>query len=147
MKTVLVVDDEDVIRSVIPKFLCRLPIGLTVLTAGNGAEAIDLLKSNHVDLILTDLNMPVMDGFELLAYIADKLPEIKKIVMTGLLGVESERKLSSLEISHIMIKPFNLRTMNEKILSLLGNDTARPAAAYSAQQYHQLKSALVSQVS
>ena len=63
---VLVVDDSDVIRAMIMKTLrlAQVPVR-TAFEAANGREALDLLEDNWVDLVLADINMPVMDGVEM----------------------------------------------------------------------------------
>jgi CheY-like chemotaxis protein len=141
MKTVLVVDDNKMILELIARFLENLSIRLTVLTAENGAEAIDVLRTRKVDLVLTDLNMPVMNGFELLTYISAKHPDIITIAMTGLQSADIHEKLRFLGIRHCMEKPFNLQDLKEKMLQVLGKDNGRPETAYSAQQDSTLKSA------
>jgi len=61
----LIVDDSSVMRKIVERSLRQAGIDLTdVLQAGNGAEALAVLKENRVDLILCDINMPVMDGLE-----------------------------------------------------------------------------------
>lgn len=64
-KTILVVDDADFIRRLVSIILTLE--GYTVLEAGNGKEALAILGETRVDLIITDLNMPVMDGIELVS--------------------------------------------------------------------------------
>jgi two-component system chemotaxis response regulator CheY len=61
----LIVDDSSVMRKIVERCLRQAGIDLKqVLEAGNGAEALNVLKDNTVDLILCDINMPVMDGLE-----------------------------------------------------------------------------------
>jgi CheY-like chemotaxis protein len=75
MKTVLVVDDEK-------SFLLSLEEGLRhsadfrTITAENGKRAVEALGKNKVDLVVTDLNMPEMDGFQLMAYMLKSCPQI-----------------------------------------------------------------------
>jgi two-component system chemotaxis response regulator CheY len=62
---VLIVDDSSVMRKIVERSLRQAGIDLTqVVEAGNGAEALAALQENQVDLILCDINMPVMDGLE-----------------------------------------------------------------------------------
>ena len=61
----LIVDDSSVMRKIVERSLRQAGIDLSdVLQAGNGAEALSMLKDSAVDLILCDINMPVMDGIE-----------------------------------------------------------------------------------
>jgi two-component system chemotaxis response regulator CheY len=67
MYSVLIVDDSEIIRSVLQKTLNMAKIPLSnVYQAANGREAMDILDNSWIDLVMTDLNMPVMSGFELI---------------------------------------------------------------------------------
>ncbi|MEW6525543.1 MAG: HD domain-containing phosphohydrolase [Spirochaetota bacterium] len=78
---VLVVDDEESIRTILSRYLSLK--GYTVLTAPDGNLAIEILHSQPVDLVLTDLMMPNVNGRELLQKMAALFPEIPKIVLSG----------------------------------------------------------------
>jgi two-component system chemotaxis response regulator CheY len=66
--TVLVVDDSSTIRKIIHRCLEKAELGITeVCEAGNGQEALDLLARRPVDLVLTDINMPRMNGMQFLS--------------------------------------------------------------------------------
>jgi len=143
MKTILVVDDDKIILELTATFLENLSIRLTVLTAENGAAAIDMLRARKVDLVLTDLNMPVIDGFTLLSYISIEYPYIKAIAMTGLKSADISEKLRFLGVRHCMEKPFNMQDLNEKIIQVLGKDAGGPEPAYSAQRDNTWKSAFI----
>ena len=142
METILVVDDDN---SLLPELTARvlgnLTIRLTVYKAENGVEAIDVLKAAIIDLVLTDLSMPVMDGFELLAYISEKYPDVKAIAMTGLERADIDEKLRFLGIGYCLEKPFNPEDLKEKIIQIMGENTGRPEPAYSAQQGNTLNRA------
>ena len=146
MKTILVVDDDKTILELTAIFLENLSIRLTVLTAENGAEAIYVLRAGKVDLVLTDLNMPEIDGFTLLSYILVKHPDIKTIAMTGLQRADINEKLRFLGVRHCMEKPFSLQDLNEKIIQILVKDTGKPEPEYLAQQVNTLKPAFIVQV-
>lgn len=79
--TVLIVDDEESIRNILSRYLSLK--GYAVVTAKDGSEAIKLLQSQSVDLVLTDLMMPNVNGRELLQNMATLFPEIPKIVLSG----------------------------------------------------------------
>jgi CheY-like chemotaxis protein len=80
--TVLIVDDEPVLCEIKSAWLTRL-VG-RVLVASNGAEALEALAANHVDLVITDIRMPVMDGLTLLKKITDSAkPRPSVIFITG----------------------------------------------------------------
>lgn len=67
MYSVLIVDDSEIIRSVLERTLSMAKIPLSnIYHAANGQEAVDILDNSWIDLVMTDLNMPVMSGFELI---------------------------------------------------------------------------------
>ena len=67
----LIVDDSAVMRKIVERSLRQAGLGLSqVLEAGNGAEALAAVQKNKVDLILCDINMPVMDGLEFVKQLA-----------------------------------------------------------------------------
>ena len=78
---IMVVDDVDTIARVYARFLERL--GYEVRIAFNGQEALDLWDTYEPDLIISDIRMPKMNGFELANAIRKKKPEQKIILMTG----------------------------------------------------------------
>jgi CheY-like chemotaxis protein len=83
MKRVLIVDDEPAILFGLSEALADERRGLAVVTASGGQEALEILESQKIDLVLTDLRMPEVDGFELLAYLRRDLPHVPVILMTA----------------------------------------------------------------
>ena len=80
-KSILVIDDEKAIRESISDFL--EDSGYMTSSAANGLEALEMLKVIRPDAILADLNMPEMDGFELIDHVAGNYPETPIIVLSG----------------------------------------------------------------
>jgi putative two-component system response regulator len=80
-KSILIIDDEKAIRESISDFL--EDFGCMTSVAANGLEALEVLKVIHPDAILADLNMPEMDGFELIDHVAAEFPETPVIVLSG----------------------------------------------------------------
>lgn len=81
MKTILAVDDEEIFRAELAKELSTNKF--RVLLATNGYEAIQILDTNKIDLIVSDIKMPIADGFQLLTYVMQRYPTIPVIVMTA----------------------------------------------------------------
>ena len=79
--SVLVVDDEDALRSVLSTEL--LSEGYVVDTAPDGDDAIAILQQKAFDLVLLDIKMPRVDGFEVLRFIKQRYPNTKVIMLTG----------------------------------------------------------------
>lgn len=121
---VLVVDDEPEIRELIVDFLTDIE-GYTVFSAESGPHALkEVLPKNHVDLILSDINMPAMKGFELLKQVREQYPLIKRILITAY-NVEDYLDLAmKYDIGNIFVKttPFNFRELSRVLDNLRGED-------------------------
>ncbi|MFY9825832.1 MAG: response regulator, partial [Thermoanaerobaculia bacterium] len=117
MKTVLVVDDEPTVRFALAEGLADRRRGIKIATAANGLEAIAVLEAERVDLVLTDLRMPDMDGFELLAHLRRYFADLPVIVMTALGGSETASRLDG--GVECFTKPFNVPSLKARIRELL----------------------------
>jgi diguanylate cyclase (GGDEF)-like protein len=78
---ILIVDDDDLVLKTLNVLISSL--GYRCLLAKDGLEALEVLRSNKCDLILSDVLMPNMDGLELLAYVGENYPQIDVIIATG----------------------------------------------------------------
>jgi len=119
MKQVLLVDDD-------ASFLLSLSDGLSgyadqfkVLTAANGKEAVEILQSQIIDLVITDLKMPVMDGFALLAHMSRDYPSVRVIVITAFGTTEIEQQVRELGTYQYLEKPLDLDELTTKIFQEL----------------------------
>jgi DNA-binding NtrC family response regulator len=84
---ILIVDDEPLVRSSLSELLTLS--GYTVSTAGNGKEALELLRDYTADIIITDIKMPEMDGIQLLNQVKKRHPEVPVILITGYGSIDS----------------------------------------------------------
>ena len=111
--TVLVIDDDAHIRSSIGKFL--IARGHTVIEAANGEKGVEVLESQAVDIVITDVKMPGMDGFEVLRRMRSIASEIEVIVITGV--KESENAFRALREGafDFFSKPFKVEDLNAAI--------------------------------
>jgi len=119
-KTILVVDDADYIRRLVAIILKME--GYTVLEAGNGKEALDTLEKTRIDMIITDLNMPVMDGIELVNVLRSK-PAFKHIPVVMLTSEFLEfRKQTAFEagVNEWMPKPYITSKLRDLVFKLNG---------------------------
>ncbi len=121
--TVLVIDDDAHIRSSIGKFL--IARGHTVIEAANGEKAVEVVKSQAVDIVITDVKMPGMDGFEVLRRVRSIAPEIEAIVITGV--KESENAFRALREGafDFFSKPFKVEDLNVAIQRTVRYQTLR----------------------
>lgn len=119
----LIVDDSSVMRKIVERSLRQAGVDLEkVLEAGNGAEALQVLRENPVDLVLCDINMPVMDGLEFVRQMATlENAKTVPVVMITTEGSESHvvEALSSGARGYIR-KPFTPEQVKEHVVPLLG---------------------------
>jgi DNA-binding NtrC family response regulator len=106
IKTLLVVDDDSGICSIVSETLT--PIGFKVLQAKDGVEALKLLDAHHenIDILLTDMRMPRMNGKELLNVIQSWHPKVKVILMSGYPSSELTKDNLPSENTPYIVKPF-----------------------------------------
>ena len=102
-RRILVVDDEENARVALSKILTH--DGYEVSSAGNGLEALNFLRSNDVELIITDLNMPEMNGLMFLRELNRSYPTSKVIMITAYGEVESYLEAITLGAFEYINKP------------------------------------------
>ncbi|PWB68705.1 two-component system response regulator [candidate division GN15 bacterium] len=102
--TVLIVDDEPVIQSLLEKILSRE--GYKTFVAGDGATALKMLESQPVSLVLSDIKMPGMSGFDLLKEIKSRYPRIGVIIMTAYGDTFTVKDALLLGADEYITKPF-----------------------------------------
>jgi DNA-binding NtrC family response regulator len=94
--------------------------GYKVSSAGDGAEAINVLKSDSFDLILLDIKMPNVDGFEVLKFVKESQPATKVIMLTGFADLKNAIESKKLGAEDFVSKPYDLvdlLTTVERVLS------------------------------
>ncbi|MBI1807031.1 MAG: response regulator [Ignavibacteria bacterium] len=110
---ILVVDDEDDLRNILSDVLEKT--GYEIKSASNGEEAINLLKKNRFDLTLLDIQMPNLNGIEVLKYIKQHFPATKSIMLTGYADLKHAMEAKEFGAVDFISKPYQL----EEILSTI----------------------------
>lgn len=118
---ILVVDDESAIRSLVSDALQLF--GWEAVTAPDGATALQHLQQQSFDMILSDINMPGMSGFELLQHVSENYPAVKRVLMTAYNPDDYMRMVRDHNIGNVIPKsaPLNLKEIREILQSLLNN--------------------------
>jgi len=114
---ILVVDDDDQIPRMLSKVL--LFFGYAVSLASNGQEGVREFLRRSYDLVLTDLDMPVMDGMKMASHIKALSPFTPIVLMTGCVREEVMEKGSGNHVDHILFKPFKLTEVKEVITKMI----------------------------
>ena len=115
---ILVVDDEDALRTVLSSELTSE--GYDVHTASDGDEAISTLQKGLYDLVLLDIKMPRMNGFEVLKFVKEKHPKTKVVMLTGFADLKNAIESKKLGAEDFVSKPYDLvdlLTTIERVLS------------------------------
>jgi two-component system chemotaxis response regulator CheY len=116
----LVIEDSTTMRQLLTLALRRIP-GLSFVEAQNGAEALDLLAERQFDLILLDLNMPVMDGFGFLERLAERgEPRPPIIVITTESGAVDRERAKALGAVAYVTKPVRGHDLAATVQQVLG---------------------------
>lgn len=118
--TLLLVEDNE---SMLTFILERLQENFTVETAMNGIEALEILRSGHIDLIISDIMMPVMDGYQLCKEVKSdmELSHIPIIFLTAKNDIDSKINGLKYGAEAYVEKPFSFNYLKEQVLSLLDN--------------------------
>ena len=116
-ETILVVDDEPSLRSLTAQTFTLN--GYTVLTAENGKQALEIIKNQSIDILLTDIIMPEMDGYELSNIVEKEYPNIKIQLVTGYNETLNPSLISHQVIEHIIYKPFKSNAILARIKKLV----------------------------
>jgi two-component system chemotaxis response regulator CheY len=122
MKKVLIVDDSSIARMLIKR--CLEIIGLSgaeFIEADHGLEALEVAKDRQLDLLVTDLNMPYMDGETLIKLVKanPNLHDLPVIVVTSVGSLERKSALLGLGVDRIINKPVSPATMSDALSIIL----------------------------
>lgn len=123
---ILVVDDSSVMRKMIIKTLNMSGISVgDIFEAENGRKGLELLDQNWIDLLFIDVNMPIMDGIEMLTHVRSK-PETRDLPVLIISTESNPQRINAINESRagFVHKPFTPEKLREKIVELTGIQTA-----------------------
>ena len=152
---ILVVDYEPKVREKVSKIVSV--IGHDPVTAGSGKEALEILKNGPFSILITDIRMPEMDGFELMKAVRDLFPGVYIICMTAHGGSYTYTDVVAVGAKDYITKPFTIDEMRAKlnrvirekdlIADLIQKSTELEKANVELKRLDQLKSTFISSVS
>ncbi|HEX2960358.1 MAG: response regulator [Bacteroidota bacterium] len=118
-KVILIADDSPTIRKFVSFSLTMH--GFEVVSACDGMEAMEKLPAHKIDLVITDLNMPNLDGFELIKTIRgnEEYKDIPIIILSSLSGSEDVEKGMSYGASSYLVKPFDPKRIHYEVSKYL----------------------------
>jgi two-component system, chemotaxis family, chemotaxis protein CheY len=114
-QVILAVDDSATVRKFVSVSLSMQ--GFQVITASDGMDALEKLPQQQVDLLVTDLNMPNMDGFELIRALREnpQYKDLPVIILTSLTDEVSRETGAKLGVSSFLVKPFSLEKIQYEV--------------------------------
>ncbi len=124
---ILIVDDSSMMRTLIKRVVALTDVPVDeILEAGDGAEALSILEARDVNVLLTDINMPVMSGVELLRELAndDRWNDLTRVVISTDGSPLRREEAVSLDVRCYLEKPFSPEVMRDVL-----NEVARTARA------------------
>jgi PAS domain S-box-containing protein len=117
-ETILVVDDEPALLNLTVEILRQQ--NYRVFIAKNGEQALDILANETIDLMLSDVIMPEMDGYQLAAIVKEKYPITKIQMVSGYTG-EVEASMVVAKNDNLLVKPFDSQTLLQRLRLLLSS--------------------------
>lgn len=124
LATILIVEDEAALLELVRQYLQRRNYG--VLTAKNGGEGVEVFRQHakKIQLVISDLAMPGMNGFECMERILAVEPNVRFLFMSGFPEQIVERHRASFERCEFLPKPFRLDQLIDKVSRILSRDAA-----------------------
>jgi len=120
--SILVVDDELLIRDLLYDFFSGQ--GWNIAVAENGEKALDILHDRKIDILLSDIKMPEMDGLALSSRVKETHPDLPVILMTGYPSVDTAVSALRNQVADYIIKPFNINQLHKLIEAKLTEQEA-----------------------
>jgi two-component system, response regulator YesN len=122
---VLIVDDEPIICQGLMQTVPWRELGAEVVgEASDGEEAIELMESHEVDLVLSDVKMPLMDGLQLAEYISIHLPDVRMVLISGYDEFEYAKRAMRLGVKDYLLKPVDIDELM-KLVSVTHEETMK----------------------
>jgi DNA-binding response OmpR family regulator len=121
MPQILIVDDDPAIRTIVAKSLEQLPFKVGTEVATNGLEAVDIASRDHPDLIVLDVMMPEMDGFEVCQKLRSQVETAFIPIMMLTANPSEEGRIRGYMVGSddYVSKPFNVAELNARVTRLL----------------------------
>jgi CheY-like chemotaxis protein len=121
-RRIMVVDDDEGMRHVLSTALSGM--GYEVLAASNGTEALNLFLKSSFGLVLTDFEMPGMDGLNLASRIKERFPDIPVVLITGHAKEDVMERMKGNCVDDVIFKPFRLEDILKTAEKLLGAESS-----------------------
>ena len=120
MYSIMVVEDsKPIVRDIISKIQSIRPDIKEIVVTYDGVSALDMLKKQKPDILLTDIKMPMMDGLELISKAKEIYPELKCVVISGYGDFEFTHQALKLQVDEYILKPVDFEDFKRILQSLI----------------------------
>jgi len=133
LKKVLIVDDEETLTWSMAKSLSKDKDKYEVMIANNGREALGLLKKDKIDLVISDIRMPDINGLDLLVRIKMEHPQTKVIIMTAYGSTDVQKEANRRGSLFYIEKPFEINDIRKIIIDLIGKKKGFQGKVFDVQ--------------
>jgi len=124
--SLLIVEDDKPVRDVMASLVPKKFPNCTIFTADNGIEGVELFQQFAPDIVLTDINMPAMEGFEMIANISSMNANASFIVLTAYAVKLTYEKFRDLNVSTYLLKPLDFSELFAAIEKCLAEKKSQP---------------------
>ena len=133
LRRVLIVDDEETLTWSMAKSLSKDRDKYEVMIANNGKEALGLLKKSKIDLVISDIRMPDINGLDLLVRIKMEHPQTKVIIMTAYGSSDVQKEANRRGSLYYIEKPFEIADIRKIIIDLIGKKKGFQGKVFDVQ--------------
>ena len=119
--TILIVDDEAAIGDMMVRMIRRLLPDAIVGAVLSAPQAIEVLNAQQIDVVLTDLRMPEIDGAQLTLLIKARWPQTRVVIISGSTAQAVERVMQAVRADAFLVKPFSRGELAQVLLPLLAS--------------------------
>jgi DNA-binding NtrC family response regulator len=130
---ILIVDDEQIIRESLSGWLER--DGYEIMTAASGEKSLELLKTNHFDILLVDIKMDGMSGIEVLKHVKEHYPDIDVIMITAFGSIPSSVQAMKIGAYDYLLKPFDPEELGVLIQKLISHQNQKRENLFLREEY------------
>ncbi len=138
MKNILIVDDDQTVLDILLSGFKEMLPELNVLIAGTCEKAREILKKKTINLLITDLRMPLEDGYDLLALMTREHLDVPVIVISGYGDSEIEKKLIKLGFENFIRKPFSISYLGDRVHDVILEPTDKKISVITLPTFLQM---------
>jgi DNA-binding NarL/FixJ family response regulator len=119
---ILLCDDHELIINGLQQFISSFDFVKSIKSATNGKEAIELLKTNNFDIVISDISMPEMDGIELSQFIKENYKNIKIVIITQHTDIQFIKPLLQIDVDGIILKGSKSEELKKSLLKVINGE-------------------------